>query len=87
MMTTISLSEAKDRLSKLVKETAETTEPFMISVHGRKEVVVISMVEYAGLMETIEILRDQTLVQKIQAGLQEAKKGQLVDFDSIKENV
>jgi antitoxin YefM len=86
-MTTISLSEAKDRLSQLVKETAETTEPFMISVHGRKEVVVISMEEYAGLMETIEILRDQKLVGKIQAGLQEARKGQLVDFDSIKQDV
>ncbi len=86
-MTTISLSEAKDRLGKLVKETAGTTEPFMISVHGRREVVVISTEEYAGLMETIEILRDQKLVRKIQAGLQEAKKGQLVDFDSIKQDV
>ncbi len=86
-MTTISLSEAKDRLSKLVKETAETTEPFMISVHGRREVVVISMEEYAGLMETIEILKNQKLVRKIQEGLHEARKGQLVDFDSIKRDV
>ena len=86
-MTTISLSEAKDRLSKLVKETAETTEPFMISVHGRKEVVVISMEEYAGLMETIEILKDQDLVRKIQVGLREAGKGELVDFDSIKKDI
>jgi prevent-host-death family protein len=85
-MATVSLSEAKDKLSKFVKETAETTEPLMISVHGRKEVVVISMEEYTGLMETIEILKDQELVRKIQAGLQEAKKGQLVDFDSIKKD-
>ena len=86
-MATISLSEAKDKLSKLVKETAETTEPLMISVHGRKEVVMISMEEYAGLTETIEILKDHDLVRKIQTGLQEAKKGQLVDFDSIKKDV
>ncbi|MFA7255281.1 MAG: type II toxin-antitoxin system Phd/YefM family antitoxin [Candidatus Omnitrophota bacterium] len=86
-MATISLSEAKDKLSKLVKETAETTEPLMISVHGRKEVVMISMEEYAGLTETIEILKDHDLVRKIQAGLQEVKKGQLVDFDSIKKDV
>lgn len=85
-MATINLSEAKDKLSKLVKETAETTEPLMISVHGRKEVVVISMEEYNGLMETIEILRDHDLVRKIQAGLQEAKRGQLVDFDSIRKD-
>ena len=86
-MATVSLSEAKDKLSKLVKETAETTEPLMISVHGRKEVVVISMAEYTGLIETIEILKDQELLRKIQTGLQEAGKGQLVDFDSIKQDV
>jgi prevent-host-death family protein len=86
-MATVSLSEAKDQLSKLVKETAETTEPLMISVHGRKEVVMISMEEYTGLMETIEILKDHELVRKIQTGLQEAKKSQLVDFDSIKKDV
>ncbi len=86
-MATISLSGAKDKLSKLVKETAETTEPLMISVHGRKEVVMISMEEYTGLMETIEILKDHDLVRKIHAGLQEAKKNQLLDFDSIKKDV
>lgn len=86
-MATINLSEAKDRLSQLVKETAETTEPLMISVHGRKEVVLISMEEYTGLMETIEILKDQDLVRKIQAGLREAGKGELVDFDSIKKDI
>ena len=45
------------------------------------------MEEYAGLMETIEILKDQDLVRKIQTGLREAEKGELVDFDSIKQDV
>lgn len=53
-MTTINLSDAKDKLSQLVKETAETTGQVVISVNGRNQVVLISMEEYESLMETID---------------------------------
>ena len=86
-MTKVNLSEAKDRLSQLVKDAAETTEPIMIAVHGRNQVVMISQEEYESLMETIEILRDQDLVKKILASLKELKRGEVVDFDSIKKVV
>ncbi len=83
-MTTISLAEAKNKLSQLVKETAETTRPITISVHGRKEVVMISLEEYDSLLETIEILKNQALLKKIQASMQEIAKGELSNFDDFK---
>lgn len=86
-MTTVSLSEAKNKLSQLVKDTAESTRPITISVHGRKEVVIMSMEEYESLKETLEILKDQNLVKKIYASMQEIKKGELVDFEDIREDV
>ena len=85
--TKLNVSEAKDRLSQLDKDAAETTEPIMIAVHGRNQVVMISQEEYESLMETIEILRDQDLVKKILASLKELKRGEVVDFDSIKKVV
>lgn len=84
-MTTINLSEAKDKLSQLVKETAETTQPLIISVHGRKEAVLLSLEEYDSLKETIEILKDQNLVKKIFASMREIKKGELANFDDLKQ--
>ena len=86
-MTTMSVSEAKDKLSQLVKKTAETTKPIIISVNGRKEVVLISMEEYDSLMETIEILKDQRLVKKIASSMEDIRKGDVVKFDAIKEDV
>ena len=83
-MTTINLSDAKDRLSQLVKETAETTRPVVITVNGRNQVVLISMDEYESLMETIDILKDQTLVKKIMASMTDIQKGNVVDFDDIR---
>ena len=85
-MTTIKLSEAKNKLSQLVKETAETTRPVMISVSGRNEAVLISTEEYDSLMETIEILKDQALVKKIGRSMEDIKKGQVVDFDDIRKD-
>lgn len=86
-MTTVNLSDAKDKLSQLVKETAQTTEPILISVHGRREAVLMSMEEYDSLNETIEILKDQSLVKKIYASMQEIGKGELVRFDDIRRDV
>ena len=85
-MTTINVSEAKDRLSQLVKETAETTKQVVISVNGRKEVMLISVEEYESLMETIEILKDQSLVKKIVSSTADIKRGDFVNFEDIRKD-
>ena len=85
-MTSINLSEAKDKLSQLVKDTAETTRQVVISVNGRNQVVLISMDEYESLMETIEILKDQILVKKIAASMEDIRKGNVVKFDDIRKD-
>ena len=85
-MTTVNLSEAKDKLSQLVKETAETTRQVVISVNGRNQAVLISMEEYESLVETIEILKDQTLVKKIASSMEDIRKGSVVKFDDIRKD-
>ncbi|MBI3313627.1 MAG: type II toxin-antitoxin system Phd/YefM family antitoxin [Candidatus Omnitrophica bacterium] len=85
-MTTINLSDAKDKLSQLVKETAETTGQVVISVNGRSQVVLISMDEYESLMETIDILKDQALVKKIAASMVDVQKRNTVNFEDIRKD-
>lgn len=85
-MTTMNLSEAKDKLSQLVKDTAETTLQVVITVNGRKQAVLISMEEYESLMETIDILKDQTLIKKIMASTVDIQKGNVVDFKDIRKD-
>ena len=83
-MTSYNLSEAKDKLSFLVKETSETTRPITISVNGRNQAILISMDEYESLKETIEILRDQSLVKKIAASMEDIEKGNGIPFGKIR---
>lgn len=85
-MTSINLSEAKDKLSQLVKEASETTRQIVISVNGRNQAVLISMDEYESLMETIEILKNQSLVRKIASSMEDIRKGRVVKFDDIRKD-
>ncbi|MBI3306328.1 MAG: type II toxin-antitoxin system Phd/YefM family antitoxin [Candidatus Omnitrophica bacterium] len=85
-MTTINLSDAKDKLSQLVKETAETTGQVVISVNGRNQVVLISMEEYESLMETIDILKDQALVKKISLSMADIQKKNVISFEDIRKD-
>ena len=85
-MTTINLSEAKDKLSQLVKETAEATRQVVISVNGRNQAVLISMEEYESLKETIDILKDQTLVKKIISSMKDIQKGDVIDFEKLRKD-
>lgn len=85
-MTTMNLSEAKDKLSQLVKDTSETTGQVVITVSGRNQAVLISMEEYESLQETIEILKDQALVKKIMSSMEDIKKGDVVNFETIRKN-
>ncbi len=85
-MTTMNVSEAKDKLSQLVKDTAETTCQVVISVNGRKQAMLISVEEYESLKETIDILRDQGLMKKIAASMEDIQKDSGVDFDDIRKD-
>ena len=85
-MTTMNLSEAKDKLSQIVKDTAETTRQVVITVNGRNQAVLISVDEYESLLETIDILKDQTLLKKIMASTDEIRKGHVVDFEDIRKD-
>ena len=85
-MIIVSLSEAKNKFSQLVKDTAEATRQVVISVNGHNQAVLISMDEYESLMETIEILKDQTLVKKMVSSMKDIQKKNILKFDRIRKD-
>jgi prevent-host-death family protein len=55
-MKTMSLSEAKDKLSKLVEEVESTHERVRITRHGHGAAVVIAEDDLEAMTETIRVL-------------------------------
>ncbi len=84
-MKTLSLSEAKMKLSGLIETLRVTDEEIMITKNGSPAAVLISPDEFESWKETISIRSDSSLMGEIQKGLKELKekKSRLYSLDEL----
>ena len=73
-MKTLSLSEAKARLSGLIEDVESRDEEIVITRNGRPAAVLVSPEEYDSWKETRAIRADKDLMREIRAGLGALKK-------------
>jgi prevent-host-death family protein len=74
-MKTLSLSEAKMKLSSLVDAVHKTDEEIIITKNGSPAAVLISPDEFEGWKETVAIRSDSAFMDEIKKGLAALKKG------------
>jgi prevent-host-death family protein len=84
-MKTLSLSEAKMKLSSLVDMVQTTDEEIIITKHGSPAAVLISPAEYESLKETAAVRSDAALMDEIRKGLQALKdnKARLYSLEEL----
>jgi prevent-host-death family protein len=84
-MKTLSLSEAKMKLSGLVDMVQTVDEEIVITRNGSPAAVMISPSEYESLKETADILADAGLMDEIRNGLQalKDKKARLYSLEEL----
>jgi len=80
---TITLSEAKTHLARLLAEVHDLGERIMITRSGRPTGVLLSVEEYEGLMETLEILADPEMSEAVRCGLSEASDDDLISHEDL----
>ena len=73
-MKTLSLSEAKMKLSRLVQGVIDTDEEIVITKNGAPAAVLISPDEFESLKETNVVRYDAGLVKEIRKGLRSLKE-------------
>lgn len=73
-MRTLSLSEAKMKLSELVQSIHDTEEEVVITRNGSPAAVLISPEEFESWRETLSITSDTGFMDEIRAGLAGLKK-------------
>ena len=73
-MDTLSLSEAKMKLSELIEKVQSTDAEFVITKNGRPAAVLVSPDEFEGWRETITIKSDGDLMTEIKKGISALKK-------------
>lgn len=73
-MKTLSVSEAKMKLSGLVETVSTTDEEIIITKNGAPAAVLISPDEFESLKETIAVRSDESLMREIKKGLKALKE-------------
>jgi prevent-host-death family protein len=74
-MKTLSLSEAKMKLSSLVDSVYKTDEEVVITKNGFPAAVLVSPDEFEGWKETVAIRSDAAFMDEIKKGMAALKKG------------
>ena len=73
-METLSLSEAKMKLSELIEKVYSTDTEVVITKNGRPAAVLVSPDEFEGWKETIAIKSDGDLMAEIKKGISTLKR-------------
>ena len=82
-MTTVPLSEAKNRLSELVDSVARTHDRVLITRNGRDTALLVSVRDYDSLEATLELLMDPAAQERLRTAQAEAEAGELVDQEQL----
>jgi antitoxin YefM len=69
-MRTVFYTEARERLAGIWDEVLSTREAVVILRRGKESVVLVALDEWAGLQETVHLLRSPANAQRLLAALQ-----------------
>jgi antitoxin YefM len=87
MSQTLTVTDAKARLSELVALVEQTQEHIDITRNGEPAAVLVSYAELEALRETIAILSDQALVADLREAEADIAGGNTVDAENLRESM
>ena len=84
MVNTISVRELRPQLSKVIDNIHKKFDRYVITRRGKPEVVMMSVDDYEGLLETLEIESDPEWMAGIKEAREEMKKGKGVSLEEAR---
>ncbi len=82
---TITLKELRPELPKVANAVAEKFDRYIITKRGRPVMMLISLEDYEGLLETIEILSDRSALKRIRKTRKETKAGKTIPLEVLRQ--
>lgn len=78
-MTTVTLTEAKENLDKLIEQVIADAEPIILSTETGQDIVLLSLDEFNSWKETIYLLSNPANAAHLRKSIAEALAGNLED--------
>ena len=87
MRSTISISEAREKLPEIVDRADSLSQKTYITVKGKIKAVLVNARELELMEETLEIMSDPNMTRAIKEGKEDIKKGRTIAWEDIKEEL
>jgi antitoxin YefM len=82
-MTTVTLTEAKQNLEKLIEQVIADAEPIILSTEAGLEAVLLSLDEFNSWKETLYLLTNPANAAHLRKSISEASAGQVRENELI----
>ena len=82
-LTTTTTSNAKTNFLAMVRKAHELGQTYLITHRGEESAVLLSSEDYEGLLETLDILKDDKVIASIMESLKDLKKGDVYSFEDV----
>jgi len=85
-MEAISITDAKRTLLEIARNVADIGENAIFTKRGKPYVVLMSASEYESIMETLEILSDNSSLKDIEESEKEIAEGNWITLEELEKN-
>lgn len=87
MIKTLSITEVRNNLPRLVNGAQKKLDEYVITVNGSPAAVLMSVEELESLRETFEIMSDKKLMKDIKQGEKDVSEGKVQDWEDVKKEL
>jgi antitoxin YefM len=79
----VPITKAKNDLLELIRQVEKVDESVAVTKNGIPAAVILSMEKYASLLETLEILSDESAARSLRTSIRQARKGKWLRTEEV----
>ncbi|MEA1965363.1 MAG: type II toxin-antitoxin system Phd/YefM family antitoxin [Candidatus Aerophobetes bacterium] len=76
MIEVISITEARNSFLSIIKSVKENFKRYILTKHGRPEVIILNYQEYCRMRETLDLISNKKALDDFLSGIREIKNRQ-----------
>lgn len=80
----VTLKQLRPNLPSIIEDVDENLGRYIIAKHGQAVAVLISILDFESLIDTVEEVMDKDNLKRIRKGIHEARKGRTVNWNKVK---
>lgn len=87
MVNLITLKELRPELPNVIKNIDQKLDRYIITRRGKPMAIMMSIDDYEGFSETVEILSNKETVRRIKQAKKEIKEGKTISLEELRRKI